>query len=281
MWKPNPAVLIALAVLAFTPAAGAERDDNETPAANSILELPGDRRQDLALGAHEPLYFAVGGDGEDATAKFQFSFSYRILDYDSDFVRRMPWLGKLYFAYTQTSVWDLGETSRPFRDSSYRPSLFLQYETPNDGDRPDLWRGGYEHESNGQGENVSRSVDALFLQPGWYFSVDDRLLLIAPKFRYAIEKSPLNRDINDYRGYVDLHVRYGREESWITTLTARYGKAGQGSLQIEASYPLRKPIFARTGGYFYVQVFHGYGETLLNYNQHSGTQFRIGLAIVR
>lgn len=281
--SPVPTV-IALPWFLLAPehVAAAEATAKTPEPPSSVYELPdGDRPQDLALAAHEPLYFAVGGDGDVATAKFQFSFSYRIFDYDSEFVQEMPLLGRLYFAYTQTSVWDLDETSRPFRDSSYRPSLFLQFETPNDGRLPDLWRGGYEHESNGQGLDVSRSVDMLFIQPGWYFSVDDRLLLVAPKFRVNIETSPLNRDISEYRGYVDLYLRYGREESWITTLTARYGEAGHGSLQLEASYPLRKPIFARTGGYFYVQIFHGYGETLLNYNEHSGTQFRIGLAIVR
>lgn len=241
----------------------------------------GDRPQDLALSANEPMYFALGGDGETATAKFQFSFNYRIFDDDSSFVQRLPLLSRLHFAYTQTSVWDLDENSRPFRDSSYRPSLFLAFETPNDGSRPDLWRAGYEHESNGQGRDVSRSVDMLFVQPGWYFSVDERLLLIAPRFRMDIDTSPFNRDIADYRGYVDFYVRYGREESWVTTLTARYGTAGKGSIQLEGSYPLRKPIFARTGGYLYLQVFHGYNETLLNYNENAGTQFRIGLAIVR
>lgn len=238
--------------------------------------------QELALAAHEPMFFIAGGEAHNTTAKLQFSFDYRILSEDSEFVKRLPMLGHLHFAYTQTSVWDLTESSRPFRDSSYRPSLFLDYETPNDGPWPDGIRGGYEHESNGQGTDVSRGVDILFLQPRWYFSVNERLLLIAPRFRTNISISEFNEDINDYRGNVDLYVRYGREESWITALTARYSTdTGKGSLQLDASYPLREPIFARAGGYFYVQLFHGYGETLLDYDQDVGTQLRIGLAIVR
>lgn len=277
------AAVLALSPLSVTLALAQEREPPPAPdKPESVRDIPGAARlQDLALKANEPMYFAIGGDAENTTARLQFSFAYRFLDAESAFVEEWPLLGKLHFAYTQTSVWDLSETSRPFRDSSYRPSLYLEFDQPTDGAAPDIIRTGYEHESNGQAAEVSRGVDMLFFQPGWYYRVNDRLLLIAPKFRVNLSKSEYNEDIGDYRGYVDLYLRYGREESWITALTARYGKGGHGSLTIEASYPLRKPIFTRTGGYFYVQVFHGYGETLLNYNEHAGTQLRVGLAIVR
>ena len=38
--------------------------------------------------------------------------------------RRLPWIDDLYLSFSQTSLWDLGELSKPFTDSSYRPRLF-------------------------------------------------------------------------------------------------------------------------------------------------------------
>ena len=61
----------------------------------------------------------------------------------------------------------------------------------------------------------------------------------------------------------------------------RNGTSGHGSAQLDLSYPLRQPIFARTGGFLHFQLFKGYGESLLDYNLDRGTQVRIGFSIVR
>jgi outer membrane phospholipase A len=61
----------------------------------------------------------------------------------------------------------------------------------------------------------------------------------------------------------------------------RRGKSGNGSVQVDASYPLRKPFFADTGGYVHFQYFNGYGETILDYNLRRSPQFRVGFSIVR
>ncbi len=52
----------------------------------------------------------------------QFSFKYRIMLPDDP--RSRAFLDNLYFAYTQTSIWDLSADSAPFRDTSYEPQLF-------------------------------------------------------------------------------------------------------------------------------------------------------------
>ena len=92
-----------------------------------------------AFYAHEPMYAALGG-GEDFDAKLQISFKLRIWDH-------------VFFGYTQTSIWDIYKESSPFRDTSYRPSLFYY--------KPDIWGQetnslglavGAEHESNGKDE---------------------------------------------------------------------------------------------------------------------------------
>ncbi|MDO9281968.1 MAG: phospholipase A [Methylotenera sp.] len=233
-----------------------------------------------ALSANEPMYFVLG-DRTGLNARFQFSFKYRIFDPDSYPVAWFPPLSGLNFAYTQTSIWDLGADSAPFRDTSYRPSFFWQGATFGKGLMPDLLRAGYEHESNGKDNESSRSLNLLFAQPIWRTEFSDgRALVFAPKIVNYIDKVG-NSDIQRYRGYVDWNLRYGRDDSWLLATQLRHGTGGYASAQLDLSYPLRKPLFARTGGFLHLQLFRGYGESLLDYNTGQDTQIRLGFSIVR
>lgn len=233
-----------------------------------------------ALSANEPMYFVLG-DRTGLNARFQFSFKYRIFDPDSFPVAWFPPLSGLNFAYTQTSIWDLGADSAPFRDTSYRPSFFWQGATFGKGLMPDLLRAGYEHESNGKDNESSRSINVLFAQPVWGTEFSDgRALVFAPKIVNYIDKVG-NSDIQRYRGYVDWNLRYGRDDSWLLATQLRHGTGGYASAQLDLSYPLRKPLFARTGGFLHLQLFRGYGESLLDYNTGQDTQIRLGFSIVR
>ncbi len=233
-----------------------------------------------ALSANEPIYFVVGGSG-GATARFQLSFKYRIFDPGSFPVVWFPPLAGLHFGYTQTSIWDVGAKSAPFRDTSYRPSFFWQGTTHGKGLMPDLWRAGFEHESNGKDGANSRSINTLFAQPVWRTGFSDgRTLIFAPKLYGYLEKEN-NPDIQRYRGYVDWNFRYGHEDGWLLATRLRRGTAGHGSTQFDLSYPLRQPLFSRTGGFLHFQLFTGYGETMLDYNVNRGTQARLGFSIIR
>jgi len=234
------------------------------------------------LGINEPMYFVVGSDGDDTTARFQFSFNYRIFDEQGPVAGWLPWLDGMRFAYTQTSLWNLSEESAPFEDTSYRPSFFWQTEASDSRGRltPRMVRFGYEHESNGRDEFASRSIDTMFVHATWREEVGERELLIVPKWVYYLNKDN-NRDIRDYRGYGDLMFRVGRDDGWAASTKVRMGMEGYGSVQLDLSYPLRTPVFDRTGGYFYVQFFHGYGETLLGYDQKTDLAVRIGFSIIR
>ena len=193
----------------------------------------------------------------------------------------LPYLSNLYFGYTQTSLWDIGDDSSPFRDTSYRPSLY--YRWVGDGDKflPYEWSAGYEHESNGQSEEDSRSIDMAFVRPTWHadFANGTRLTFM-PKFYQYLEKSD-NSDIHHYRGYADWQMRYGREDGLVISGLYRQGTRGYASGQLDLSYPLSDRIFARTGTFVHLQVFSGYGETLLDYNVDRGTQVRLGISLIR
>ena len=243
------------------------------PREKGTLELP--------LSENDPMYFIAGGHGsDDLTAKFQLSFKYRLFDTNAGYGKDQPWLAGFYFAYTQTSIWDLTEESKPFRDTNYRPSLFWQWQRTDDRTWIDAFRAGLEHESNGQGGVDSRSINTVFVRPEWHWKTGDGgRFEFTPKAYAYLDKSD-NPDINHYRGYVDWRVRYDSGVNWVTTGVLRYADTGHGSVQIDVSRRIRDLKFGPIGGYLHFQVFSGYGEEMLDYNRKRDTQFRIGFSIV-
>jgi phospholipase A1 len=244
-----------------------------------VLAKPGD---EPALSTHEPIYFVMGNESDrGADARFQISFKYRLFDPEGIIGRFSPLLSNLYFTYTQTSLWDLGEDSSPFRDTSYRPGLFYQWAGSEHLSFPSEWRAGIEHESNGRSEQESRSIDMLYLTPVWHWDfANSRRLTFAPKIVHYMDKHE-NRDIQRYRGYVDWNLRYGREDGLMWHGLYRQGTGGYASGQVDVSYPISERIFARTGSFVHLQLFSGYGETLLEYNHDRETQIRLGISIAR
>lgn len=235
-----------------------------------------------ALSANEPMYFIMEENSEhDTDARFQLSFKYRPFDPEGSIAGFVPLLSNVYFAYTQTTLWDIGEKSGPFRDTSYRPSLFYRWVGSGRGVLPDEWRVGAEHESNGQPGISSRSLNTTFIRPTWNFDMaNGRRLSFYPKLQYYLNKEE-NSDIQRYRGYVDWQLRYGREDGLVLGGLYRLGTGGYSSSQLDVSYPVSDRIFARTGAFVHLQLLSGYGETLLDFDKKSDTQVRIGLSIAR
>lgn len=235
------------------------------------------------LSPYEPMYFLIGPSGTN-TARFQFSFKYRLFDERGVPAKLFAPLGKVHFGYTQTSLWDIGGTSSPFRDTSYKPSLFYyepQIDASADGRYLMGLQAGIEHESNGREGARSRSINIAYIKPSWRWFIDDEhYFSIAPKFYSYLERTD-NTDIGQYRGHTDLELRYGKRDGWLFSALLRKGNGSGYSSQLDASYPLRQPFFANAGGYIHFQYFNGYGETLLDYNVRRSPQFRIGFSIVR
>ncbi|WP_329601608.1 phospholipase A [Paraburkholderia antibiotica] len=234
------------------------------------------------FSAYQPMYFADGSNGENL-AKFQLSFKFRLVTPDDP--RSRGFADNLYFAYTQTSLWDLGEYSAPFRDTSYMPSLLYYLE--DTGWKSKWWSkmglmAGYEHESNGRDGPESRGIDIFFVKPIWDFGdLNGNHLTVAPKVYYYAHIAGENHDIADYRGYMDLLLKYGSTDGWQLSTTLRKGmKGGKGSIDTQFTYPLAKLISSRWGGFLWVGFFTGYGEDLLDYNQHRWIA-RIGYSITR
>ncbi len=239
---------------------------------------PAGRGIEPPLSANEPMYFVVGTRG-GTTTRFQLSFKYRLFDRGSGWGADAPWLSGLYFGYTQNSIWNLSAQSRPFRDTSYRPSLFWRWRRAAERDGLDGARVGLEHESNGKDGPSSRSLNTAFVQPRWRWALaGGKRFAFEPKLYAYLEKSD-NPDIQRYRGYADWNVSYG-DEDVVTRATARVGTAGKGSLLVDFSKRTRAVDFGPVSGYFHVQFFTGYGEDLLDYNVRRVSQLRFGFAIV-
>ena len=238
----------------------------------------GEALEEPPLSEEDPVYFVVGPNS-GWNARFQLSFKYRLFDQSAGFGAEQPWLSGFYFAYTQTSLWDLAAESKPFHDTTYRPSFFWKWQRTDERTWIDAVRMGFEHESNGQAGDISRSINTLFVRPEWrWTSPYGSVLEFTPKAYTYLTKDD-NPDIPSFRGYVDWRVRYDSGAQWITTAVARVGTAGRGSINLDMSRRTRDIKVGPVSGYLHFQYFNGYGESLLDYNKRVPWQFRIGLAI--
>ncbi len=254
----------------------------ETPPPPAIAKV---KRSFLGnFATYEPIYFIYGPDAP--AAKFQFSFMYRILADEGYLAQKFPFLKGLSFAYTQRSLWDITAESSPFYDTSYMPELFCAYMTPAEKNTGGgfNWLGlqaGIAHESNGRDGPDSRSMNKVTARALFSFgNLDGWRVIFGPRVWGYIGDMGDNPDLNDYRGYMDLTASLGKNDS---VNLAVYLRAGQnfkrGAMQVDLTYPL-DVLFKNFAGYFLVQYWNGYGESLINYNKRSET-IRFGVSLVR
>lgn len=274
----------AAEVAPASPAAVAVAPASAVAPMGQVAEAPADAApvEPSALGFHEPMYFLVGGK-DPVSARFQFSFRYRIFDDQGVVAETIPVASGLYFGFTQTSLWDLQSESKPFRDSSFRPSLFYRWALDDPDRRGSLaLSAGYEHESNGKEDMPSRSIDTLFARAEARLRVDDSgvYLGIVPKLWTYLDRED-NPDIARYRGHAELGLRLGRDDALLFSTLIRRGSDGKMGTQYDLSYPIRRSVFSGVGAFLHLQAFKGYGETLLEYDQNKETQYRLGISLVR
>ena len=276
----NPVALnIAPATTQPSSARAAEtgsRDESKT--ATTLVDKP----PPLALSVYEPVYFIVGGD-DGLNAKFQISFRYRLFDGEGRLARKLPWIDDLYLAYSQTSLWDLDELSKPFRDSSYRPRLFYANHDLGrlfDGRLRLGVEAGAGHESNGKDGEQSRSYNMFYVRPTLTFGDPDGFnVYFAPLIHNYVAESE-NPDIADYRGYVDWLMGAGSKGGLNFWAQLRKGRRSSfGSVELNLSYPLSKLSGGDLTGWLLLQYFGGHGESLLDYDRKLDSQVRLGVAV--
>ena len=251
---------------------------------------PDDSRFDLR--AHRPSYFLLGRYSDnpnrtptsptrllavppetadiDATeAKFQVSFKVKL----ADFGKELDWPLSIWAAYSQQSSWQIynSTTSRPFRETNYEPELMVAMHPDIDvlGWRWRLAAVGLNHQSNGRAEPLSRSWNRVVAQFG--LERGNFALLVRPWLRIRETGSrDDNPDLTRYLGHGETVLIWAPGAHQLS-LTGRVNiGSGKGALQGHWTFPLSRRVRGM------VQVFSGYGESLIDYNVRQNT---IGLGI--
>ena len=207
------------------------------------------------FSGYHPMFFVVGAEH----TKFQISFK-------AKFVENVP----LYFGYQQTTLWDLFKASAPFVDTAYAPDIF--YRLTLNPDRKTWLDFGALHESNGKDGSGSRAWNRLYVRysdnpplspshiqwnlQAWYFFTSHDVSDQLPRYRGIYE---LNVTWSDFLGSDferdDLTLRlYPGGGSWVDPT-----QGGQElTLRLKSAARKFLPLFV-------FQVFHGYGESMLEF----------------
>ncbi|HEU4459008.1 MAG TPA: phospholipase A [Methylibium sp.] len=221
----------------------------------------------------------LGEDYQNTEAKFQLSLRTKVAEDVG-----LPG-ADLWFGYTQQSLWQFynSEGSKPFRSTDYEPEAMYVVPVPVSIGTllPFDWRWrmatlGLAHQSNGQPDPLSRSWNRLYLATGFErgdWSVQWR---VNRRFRED-PTSDDNPDLVGFRGRHELQLGWTRGHGtaalqWRTN----FKDFKRGSWQLDWSYPVNAddPRALR----WYLQLFSGYGETLLDYNFRQ-TSLGVGLSL--
>lgn len=82
-----------------------------------------------------------------------------------------------------------------------------------------------------------------------------------------------NPDITDYYGYGDVKFLYRLDDNRTMSGTLRLSpNTGKGAIQLDYVHPIGRGVSS------YVQLFHGYGQNLVDYN-HEATSLGIGVML--
>ena len=189
----------------------------------------------------------------------------------------------LWFGYTQQSYWQIftSSISRPFRNTDHEPEFM--YIVPTPANLPGGWRLRYSglsinHQSNGQSLPLSRSWNRAILMAG--MEKGDRYTVTARLWNRIADgdETDDNPGIEKLIGRGELSGSWQVNQDHTLMLTLRHSLASEanGSYRLEW---LRTLDSNSAGLRLHVQLFNGYGDSLVDYNR-ARTVLSIGLSLV-
>ncbi|WP_281543274.1 phospholipase A [Maribacter aestuarii] len=226
-------------------------------------KFPQSENSDMALEAPVNL--------DPIEAKFQLSLKTKI------FHKMLKGHLDLWVAYSQTAFWQIynKKLSRPFRELNYQPEIIanVPVKFPLLGFETKMVGLSIIHESNGRSDPISRSWNRIALHAG--FERNNWQIVLKPWIRID-SKVDDNENISDFigRGEADVVYDWGRQRfRAVARHSLNFGTKSRGSIRLNWSFP----IFENFNGH--LQLFDGYGETLIDYN-HRQTTFGVGVSLI-
>ena len=247
-----------------------------------------DRKGTFKLVSYRPIYFAAarwsskkneepfseGGEfideGENfldnIEAKFQISFKSKVLE--GIFYGK----GDLWIAYSQRAHWQVynKKLSRAFRELNYEPEIILNFPL-----KIDLFSGRIRtfgvilnHQSNGKDIGTSRSWNRILLNIGYEYN--NWTVNFRPWYRLPDtedDNPKITKFIGD--GELEIGASFGRHE-FYTIMSHSFSTFNYGNIQLNYVFPIKGHLRG------HAQFFHGYGETLIDYNI---SQTTLGLGV--
>ena len=201
-------------------------------------------------------------------SEFQVSLKY-------DFAANFFNLREIYsVTYTQKSFWQSYKESAFFRESNYNPEFFVTFPTSEIGDGR-LLKGiriGVAHESNGRGSTKERSWN--YFNSSLFFQYD--ILLAELKLWARLpDVKDYNPDLIDTmgHGYLKIAIPYKKH---LLDMKIRDNFNSKGSVEFNYTYPMS----SKDDLFLYMKFFNGYGESLIDYDEHI-QKVGIGFSISR
>jgi phospholipase A1/A2 len=186
--------------------------------------------------------------------------------------------GDLWMGYTQASHWQIfnEDRSRPFRETNYEPDANLVFRTDFDvlGWKARMLSLGLVHQSNGRSNPLSRSWNRATAALG--LERENWTITLRPWWRVLEFGEDNNPDISDYMGRGDVEIiRVVDDSQFALTLrhSLRGGDRGHGAVQFDWAFPIAAPLRG------HVQIFNGYGESLIDYN-HRAWYAGLGVSLI-
>jgi phospholipase A1 len=229
---------------------------NELPSSSNPAKVP-PQRQSL----------------DPVEAKFQLSFKTKVVE------NLFGDNGDLWAAYTQSSRWQVynADESRPFRETDYEPEVLLVFRNSYSlgGWHGRLFGFGVNHQSNGRADPISRSWNRIVANIG--LDRDNWAVMVRPWWRIPDgHNADENPGIEDYIGRGDVtfvHRWNDHEFALMARHSLRTGDNSRGAAQFDWGFPINRTLRG------HVQVFDGYGESLIDYN-HSAWSLGLGISLL-
>ena len=211
---------------------------------------------------------ANGHEMKKTETEFQVSVKF-------DFAANLFRFGEIYsIAYTQRSFWQAYTDSAFFRESNYNPEFFVTIPTSQMGDGRFIKavRFGVGHESNGRGGEAERSWNYLYSSLFFQYKSILTELKLWTRLPDTYDYNPELIDVMGH-GYLKFALPYKKH---LLDVKLRNNFGDKGALEANYSYP----ISSRDDLFFYLKFFNGYGESLIDYDNHV-KKIGVGFSISR